>query len=177
MGKFKVGDHVTGISECGTVETNAEVIYVESDDYGDGLDIQIAVKDCDIWVNSKNFQLVDNDKPIVSSFVINSQEYTKEQYEKDCRRFLEAFPDEKSFVSSYAMEDILNVYQWTQRNPVVTNLDHYADEFGWSEDRKKGIADSICPLIYTTPRCERIISCQVCRKWWNQEWKAVKHEV
>lgn len=182
MGKFKVGDHVKGISECGTVETNAEVVYVESGDYGDGLDIQIAGKDCDIWVNSKNFQLVDNDKPIVSSFVINGQEYTKEQYEKDCKRFLEAFPDEKSFDLSYAMENILNVYQWAQQNPVVTNLDHYAEEFGWTEEQEELVRKHICPFPFMGKEskfCPKqssgiTILCGECRKWWDQEWKGGK---
>lgn len=172
MGKFKVGDYVNG----------AVVIEVEPNDYDGILNTRIRFGDGrDVWVNSENYQLVHFDQPIVSSFVINSQEYTKEQYEKDCKRFLEAFPEKELFDLSYAMENILIVYQWAQQNPIVTNLDHYAAELGWTEEQK-AYNSEICPLPfgwkgYTYCPKEssgELVSCKKCHEWWKQEWKGGK---
>jgi hypothetical protein len=138
------------------------------------------------WVDPQYFDYADGYSPVsgtVSSFAINGQEYTKEQYKKDCERFLEAFPEKDLFDLSYAIEYVLLVYQWAQQNPVVTNLDHYAEEFGWTEEQKKYVLEHVCPFPFMgnwydfCPKQSSgniIILCGECRKWWNQEWKGDK---
>lgn len=167
MGKFKVGDHVKGISENGTTETNAEVIFVEPDYYDGDLDIQIVGKDCALWVNSKNFQLVDSDQAIVSSFVINGQEYTNEQFEKDCDRFVREFPNDKTIELHHAIEYVLIVYQWARENP--TNLEHYAAELGWDEQQIERNPTVLKPLVSIVSNLK-----VVDKSWWNQTWKGAE---
>ena len=48
------------------------------------------------------------------------------------------------------------LHEWKMSH-IITNLDHYGEELGWSEEQKKGIVDSICPFIYATSRCKRDI--------------------
>ena len=200
MKKFKVGDHLKAIRYLDSI-VNKTLIDAEVTDEARPIDGSILsgkmrikyirflngdIKETgkSFWVDPQYFDYADGYSPVfgtVSSFIINGQEYTKEQYEKDCKRFLETFPDEKSFDLSYAMENILNVYQWAQRNPVVTNLDHYAAEFGWTEDQKAWNGEN-CPIPYRGyyyTYCPKETSgmpelCKKCRKWWLQEWKGGK---
>ena len=201
MGKFKVGDHLKAIRYFDSI-INKTLIDAEVTDEARPIDGSILsgkmrikyirflngdIKETgkSFWVDPQYFDYADGYSPVsgtVASFMINGQEYTNEQYEKDCKRFLETFPDEKSFDLSYAMENILNVYQWAQRNPVVTNLDHCAEEFGWKEEQKKLVLEHICPFPFMgnwhdgCPRdaTNNRIPCGECRDWWNQEWKGAE---
>ncbi len=190
MKKFKVGDHLKAIRYLDSI-VNKTLIDAEVTDEARPIDGSILsgkmrikyirflngdIKETgkSFWVDPQYFDYADGYSPVfgtVSSFIINGQEYTKEQYEKDCKRFLETFPDEKSFDLSYAMENILNVYQWAQRNPVVTNLDHCAEEFGWDEEQKESVRRLGTPLpnFYSQPFDK------VGKEWWDQEYKPKKH--
>ena len=57
------------------------------------------------------------------------------------------------------------LHEWKMSH-IITNLDHYGEELGWSEEQKKVIVDS----IYTS-RCKRDIDCGECLEWWLQEYQ------
>ena len=181
--KFKVRDHVKGINDKYGV-TNKNLIDAEVLEIGAGTKIEIkCIRFLDgdpefvgdtFYVDPDDFDYAEGYSPVsrlVSSYMINGKEYTDEQYVKDCERFGKAFPHDKTIEIQHAIENVLIVYQWAQQNPMVTNLDHYAEEFGWSEDRKKGIADSICPFCRMGGSCPRRTACEKCRKWWLQEYQ------
>ena len=181
--KFAVGDHVKGISNTYVITNkkliDAEVIAV----HANSIDIK-CIRFLDGRTNNIGyvatfadpdaFDYADGYSPVygtVFSFVINGQEYKNEQFIRDCKRFVKEFPNDTNIELSHATENVLIVYQWAQEHPVVTNLDHYAEEFGWSEERKKIIADNFCPLHYMAGYCPRHTTCEKCRKWWLQEYQ------
>lgn len=64
------------------------------------------------------------------------------------------------------------LHEWKMSH-IITNLDHYAGEFGWTEERKKIIVDNICPFCYMggTSYCPPDSNCEKCHEWWLQEYQ------
>ena len=181
--KFAVGDHVKGKTILYAITNrnliDAEVIAV----HANSIDIK-CIRFLDGRTNNIGyvatfadpdaFDYADGYSPVygtVFSFVINGQEYKNEQFIRDCKRFVKEFPNDTNIELSHAIEDVLIVHQWAQEHPMVTNLDHYAGEFGWTEERKKGIVDNICPFCRMGGSCPRRTACEKCRKWWLQEYQ------
>lgn len=201
MKKFKVGDHLKAIRYLDSI-VNKTLIDAEVTDEARPIDGSILsgkmrikyirflngdIKETgkSFWVDPQYFDYADGYSPVsgtVSSFVINGQEYTNEQYIKDCERYVREFPNDKTIELQHAIEYVLIVYQWAQQNPVVTNLDHCAEEFGWTEEQKKYVLESVCPFPFRGKEykfCPKqssgnTVLCGECRKWWNQEWKGGK---
>ena len=164
MKKFKVGDHLKAIRYLDSI-VNKTLIDAEVTDEARPIDGSILsgkmrikyirflngdIKETgkSFWVDPQYFDYADGYSPVfgtVSSFIINGQEYTNEQYIKDAARFVREFPYRKSIEIPHAIEDILIIYQWAQEHPPISNIDHYAEEFGWTEDQKAWNGEN-CPI-------------------------------
>ena len=189
MKKFKVGDHLKAIRYLDSI-VNKTLIDAEVTDEARPIDGSILsgkmrikyirflngdIKETgkSFWVDPQYFDYADGYSPVsgtVASFIINGQEYTNEQFVKDCERFVKASPNDTKIELSHAIEDVLIVYQFAQEHPFVSNIDHYAEELGWDEKQKESIRRLATPLpnFYSEPFDN------VGKDWWDQEYKPKK---
>ena len=194
MKKFKVGDHLKAIRYLDSI-VNKTLIDAEVTDEARPIDGSILsgkmrikyirflngdIKETgkSFWVDPQYFDYADGYSPVfgtVSSFIINGQEYTNEQYIKDCARFVEEFPNDKNIELSHAIEDILIVYQFAQEHPVVTLGMKYKEVFGVENGLTCFRGKNTCPLDGTGKVCQ---GCN-CKYHKDAEYHApesVKHE-
>ena len=179
--KFKVGDHVKAIKYIDSI-INENLIDAEVMDEvrpidGSLLSGKMRIKyirflNGDIketgksfWVNPEDFDYAgiksDNTNPSFN-LKINENPYISEQFTKDYRRFIKAFP-EKNIELSHALEDMAIVYQWAQKHP--SNLDFYANKYHWTEEQKENIRKHGASL----PNFMNPFSSDNSKEWWEDE--------
>ena len=166
--KFKVGDHVKAIKYIDSI-INENLIDAEVMDEvrpidGSLLSGKMRIKyirflDGDtketgksFWVNPEDFDYAE----------INENPYIREQFAKDYRRFIKAFP-EKNIELSHVLEDMAIVYQWAQKHP--SNLDFYANKYHWTEEQKENIRKHGASL----PNFMNPCSSDNSKEWWEDE--------
>lgn len=166
--KFKVGNHVKAIKYIDSI-INENLIDAEVMDEvrpidGSLLSGKMRIKyirflNGDIketgksfWVNPEDFDYAE----------INENPYISEQFTKDYRRFIKAFP-EKNIELSHVLEDMDIVYQWAQKHP--SNLDFYANKYHWTEEQKENIRKHGASL----PNFMNPCSSDNSKEWWEDE--------
>ena len=183
--KFKVGDHVKAIKYIDSIVNenliDAEVMDEARPIDGSILSGKMGIKfirffDGDIhnvgksfWVNPEYFDYTeiksDNTNPSFN-FEIDGEPYTNEQFMKDYKRFIKAFPEYKTIDLSHAMEDIIIVYNWSKEHP--SNIDFYANKYHWTEEQKENIRRHGASLPnFMNPCCPSNDS----KEWWEDEYK------
>ena len=167
--KFKVGDHVKAIKYIDSIinenlidaEVMDEVLPVDGSFLSGKMRIKYIrflngdIKETgkSLWVNPENFDYADENPYII------------EQFTKDYRRFIKAFP-EKNIELSHVLEDMAIVYQWAKNHP--SNLDFYANKYHWTEEQKENIRRHGASL----PNFMNPCSSDDSKEWWEDEYKA-----
>ena len=186
--KFVVGDHVKGNEKSNTPEydiTNQNLIdaeVIEADEIENEIRIKCirfldgSTEDIGFitWVDADRFDYADGYSPdsgFVSSYMINGQEYTNEQFIRDCKRFVMEFPNGMNIELPQSMNTILTVYKWAKQNPMVTNLDHYAIEFDWTPEQKAEIKGNAIAFPYTCNDMKIEEKVKLSQKWWDEEYQ------
>jgi hypothetical protein len=187
---FKVGDHVKGNEKSNTPEydiTNQNLIDAEVIE-ADEIENEIRIKCIRFldgtaehigftnWADADRFDYADGygiPTGTVSSFVVNGEIYTNDQFVKDCSRYL-ASKESEDVPLKDAMKDILIVWQWVKDHPIVTNLDHYAEELGWTQEQKEKIGRLATPLPYFMESASKTMDKS--QDWWLQEYQPKQNE-
>lgn len=88
----------------------------------------------------------------------------------------------RDFERKYPKEAMAIVEKWNEEHPIVTNLQHYAEELrkvGFEVDEK--LLKVKCPIPYSRCYSNPLIcknkskmDCIDCKKWWNEEYVPTK---